>query len=340
MTDPDDIRREEELLEGVLSSRQLPDGADAQTRDLFGFVQACREAANAPVDTGEVAARCLAISTREDLSWRGDMRDISRFVRDRMRSSAALRLAAASLLLHLAALPVVALYVLTEEPAVPEFRVEVSNRNAPFDNDQSAEPEPGLEISDPGGFDALLVENTLRWTRYQLEESRHKFMADELPVPLWLSERIDVLYGSHVLDPIATSPLLPEALVQVELALDEHLMGPRRASFPVSASQSLDLLADSLDLTKRSSAWLAASALARAESYGLSTPKSALALALAREKLALGDERRPLIEVIGDVRALMPIDPLWLEAARTHKAECASESLVEGLRSFRADSNR
>lgn len=336
----DDIRREEELLEGLLSSSELPEGADVQTRELFGFVQACREAASAPVDTEDLAARSLAISTREDLSWRGDVRDISRFVRDRMRSSAALRLAAASLLLHLAALPVVALYVLTDEPAVPEFRVEVAKRSAPFDSDKSAEPERGLEINDPTGFDALLVENTLRWSRYQLAESRHDFIAAELPVPLWISERMDLLYGSHVLDPGPASPVLPAALLQVEVALDKHLMGPRRASFSADTIQSLDLVADSLDLTNRSWAWLAASALARAESYGLSTPKSAAALTLAREELPLGDERRPLIEVIGDVRALMPIDPLWLEAVRVHEAGCASESLIEGLRSFRPDSPR
>ena len=340
MTLPDDVRREEELLEGLLSSSELPEGADVQTRELFGFVQACREAASAPVDTEDLAARSLAISTREDLSWRGDVKDISRFVRDRMRSSAALRLAAASLLLHLAALPVVALYVLTDDPAVPEFRVEVGNRSAPFDSDQSAEPEPGLEITDLTGFDALLIENTLRWSRYQLEESRHKFRADELPVPLWLSERMDVLYGSHALDPSAASPGLPEGLLQVELALDRHLMGHRRAGFSVETAFDLDLVADSLDLTKSSAAWLVASALARAESYGLSTLKSAAALTLAREELPLEDARRPLIEVIGDVRARMPIDPLWLEAVRAHEALCAPESLIEALQSLRPDNHR
>jgi hypothetical protein len=337
VTTPDDIRTEEEILEGLLSTEQLPEDASAQARELFGFVQACREAANAPVDTAEVAARALAVSTREDLSWRGDMNDISRFVRDRMRSSAVLRLAAASLLLHLAALPVVALYVLTDKPAVPEFRVEVGNRLAPFDSDPSTEPEAGLEITDPTQLDALLVENTLRWTRYQLERSSHEVNPDELSAPLWLSERIEVLYGSPTLDQGVASAVLPEGLLQVELALDRHLMGPRRAPLSPKMAQDLDFLAKSLDLSQSSSAWLSAAALARAESYGLSTGESAAALALAREELPLGDGRRPLIEVLGDVRALMPIDPLWLEAVHAHHAECAPESLIEAFRSIRAD---
>ncbi len=333
MKEPDDRRREEEQLQSLLSCEQMPSDADGEKRELFRFVQACREAANAPVDTADVVARSLAVSTQEDLSWRGDARDLNRFLRDRLRSSAALRLAAASLLLHLAALPVVALYVLTEEPAVPEFRVEVGARSAPFDGEREAEPEQDLEIPDSTEQDALLVENSLSWNRHQLTTSRRQLNRADLLVPEWLSERFGLLYGPHQVDQELRAAALPADVLQLELSLDRHLIRPRGSGFAPESSALLDQVAASLDLSAGSSAWLTASALARAESYGLSSLKSTSALALARERLPLGDPRRPLIEVRGDVRAIMPIDPVWLQAVSAHEAGSTPDFLIERFRS-------
>ena len=52
--------------------------------------------------------RTLGATTREDLSWRGDWRVVGRYLGDRLRSSRAVRLLAASLLVHLLTLPVIA----------------------------------------------------------------------------------------------------------------------------------------------------------------------------------------------------------------------------------------
>jgi hypothetical protein len=332
MSNSDDLRLDEERLELLLSLDKCPEHADEESRELFGFVQACREVANAPSNTELLVSRSLSISTREDLSWRGDVRDLTRFVGDRLRSSAALRLAAASLLLHLAALPVVAFYVLTEEPAVPEFAVDVSNRSAPFDAEESPEPDHGLEIADPIGADTLLVDNSLSWARYQLDSSRLRAGRIEWRVPSWLSPRFGVLYGQHLAVPGAGEPF-PSEVLSLELLLDNHLVGPRGAAFSEEAVGLLNQVAGSFQVSDLSSAWLAASALARAESYGLSTPSSASALALARERLPQDDPRRPLIEVSGDVRAMMPLDSAWLDAVRAYDTDSAPEGLIKLLQS-------
>lgn len=55
-----------------------------------------------------LAQTILQRTTREDLSWRGDSREVLRYLRGRLSASPALRLLAASLLLHLLAMPVLA----------------------------------------------------------------------------------------------------------------------------------------------------------------------------------------------------------------------------------------
>ena len=57
----------------------------------------------------DLAQGVLERTTREDLSWRGDWREIERFMRGRWSKSKSVRLVAASLILHLLALPVLAI---------------------------------------------------------------------------------------------------------------------------------------------------------------------------------------------------------------------------------------
>jgi len=334
MTRPEDLRRGEEELESLLSLDQLPDGADLESRELFQFIHACREASSAPEDTGDLVARSLSVSTREDLSWRGDARDLSRFVRDRLRSSPMLRLAAASLLLHLAAVPVVALYILTEEPPVPEFRVEVGERSAPFDDMREDEPDSGLDITEPSEASELLVDNSIRWARYHLELSQRRSGELSEVTPAWLTERLQVLYGLKARGGGGLGCPIPATALQLELRLDQHLVGPRRASFTEEDLALVELVASSFDPQAPATAWLIASSLARAESYGLSTNQGSASLAAARTLLPVDDIRRPLIEVQGDVRAMMPIDPLWLGAVREFEASCVLDSLIDHFRSI------
>ena len=106
----------EDILESVLRGDSCGSASPEEVESLRGFIISCREAAGVHEESSALADRALAASTREDLSWHGDMRVVGRYVRDGLRSSALLRLAAASLLLHLAAIPVVALFMLTGEP--------------------------------------------------------------------------------------------------------------------------------------------------------------------------------------------------------------------------------
>ncbi len=61
-----------------------------------------------------IANATLGLTTREDLSWRGDWRVVGRFLQQRWGASVAVRLLAASLLLHLLALPVLAIVLVVK----------------------------------------------------------------------------------------------------------------------------------------------------------------------------------------------------------------------------------
>ena len=95
----------------------------ASLAELELFLGHCRSAAES-VDaapdssgsSGRLAERILARTTREDLGWRGDWRLLRGFVGQRLRSSGVLRFAAASLLVHLLALPVLAWLAFRDAP--------------------------------------------------------------------------------------------------------------------------------------------------------------------------------------------------------------------------------
>ena len=320
----------EDRIEELLSSTSLPPDASDADRELHVFLHACREAEQADrnVNTAQLIERTLNSSTRQDLSWRGDVMDTARFFRDRLRASAVLRLAAASLLLHVAALPVVALYVLTEEPEVPRFSVEVGARPAPFEEADEREPEAELEIEEPRLVDELLAQNSLRWSRYQLDASRARAAKSISIAPSWLEPRISALYRATPQSRVQGTLSCEELWLRAELCMDVFLFEGGGKPWEDEWAPLLDQLSSSLDLDDEGSAWLVASSLARAESYGLGTAASDAALRHAREGLSGGDPRRPLIEVQGDLRAVLPIDPLWLEAIRARHPDSVPAGLV------------
>jgi hypothetical protein len=90
-----------------------------------------------PRRTARTIERILSRTTRQDLSWRGDLRLWADFLRARWKASPALRVVGASLLLHALAAPAVAYWILREpepprplyffiEPAVEEFAPELA----------------------------------------------------------------------------------------------------------------------------------------------------------------------------------------------------------------------
>jgi hypothetical protein len=147
----------------------------ARARELLA-----EEPEHAAEDADAVASRVLAESTRSDVSVRGDLRLVRDFVTDSLRSSRVLRILAASLLVHLIALPVVAWYVLGREDAsgtVVTF--EAPSETFPFGDEPGAPAaaEPLAEPLDPvdaraarprRGPDPDAVDNTLRRERLLL----------------------------------------------------------------------------------------------------------------------------------------------------------------------------
>ncbi len=154
---------EETLLEAAL---------DPSARELRAEVAACAECAAAlrklgafaedmrallsverPEDVRaarELGESVLAQTTREDLGRGGDLRLVLRFAAERLRSSGALRFAAAVLVAHLLALPVLAWIVLRAPRRTGEFQARIETPVEPyFAGEGEGEGEPELVPSAP-----------------------------------------------------------------------------------------------------------------------------------------------------------------------------------------------
>lgn len=338
----------EELLEAVLRGESPDEGASTEHERLRAFVEACREVTGDVGELGELTERALSMTTREDLSWRGDLRVLTGFVREGVRSSVMLRLAAASLLLHIAALPVVALFILTEDPVVPEFRVELGRQASPFvdSSEVGVEVDDGLEIAQPQEMETLLVENSLRWSRWQLSRLEDPRLGVTKEAPVWLEERATVLWGGESQGPTSrTGPDADQAapyewVFEVERRLDQHLVGPRARGFTGEDRALLDRVSSMVAESQDAPSWLAAATLARAESYGLVSERATESLSRARAKYPLKHSLRPLIEIEGDVRKRLPLDPLWVEALRDAHPAMVSEGWLEHIRLVNSASPR
>jgi hypothetical protein len=312
--------------------RQLCDPASvAEYEDLTAFIVACREAASVELEDDSLAERALCAANSEDLSWRGDLRLYGGFISDGLRSSALLRLAAASLLVHIAALPVVAFFALTDEPAVPEFRVEVGQRELPYSVNTPSE----LPVSPLGedvaadGIDTLLVENTLRWSRWQLTKSGDPRDGSELESPLWLEQRAGVLWGGERHEPSGADY---SSFVAAELALDAFLVSGGAFLSVEGTESSLRPLLRLVGDEAEPETWLALSSLARAESYGVLDETATQVLRGARNSMPLDHRFRGLIEVEGDLRRRLPLDPLWVQALSEFAPDVSSGHWAERLR--------
>ena len=310
----------------------LDEAALAQLEDLTLFVAACRDASSLEAYEGSVADRALSAAKTEDLSWRGDLRLLKGFVGDGLRSSALLRLAAASLLLHVAALPVVAFFVLSEEPAIPEFRVEVGRRELPYaaQDPDKEDANSALEVDAHEGLETLLVENTLRWSRWVLSETVDPREGSNLSSPPWMDQRAEILWGSGA----ANLPDTSSVFVATESALDLFLVREGPAAASSSFRELLGPLTASVGASGDPRTWLALSSLARAESYGLLDEENAKVLRAARDSMPIDHHFRRLIEVEGDLRRRFPLDPLWVEAFSQLSADEASADWAEALRQF------
>lgn len=168
---------DEQLLEWILNPESAAPRAHAagptdpaacaRMEDLTGFLSQCRGAlvdeqvqqggqsqeggqSGASERDAALTARVFACTTREDLSWRGDLTLMGSYVRERLSRSVVLRFAAASLLLHMAALPVLAYYVFLA-PSTPELHIDVIPHAEqypapPFPEDEAFPVQPGSPL--------------------------------------------------------------------------------------------------------------------------------------------------------------------------------------------------
>ena len=287
---------EEELLHGLFSeepgaqweSLLARPGAREELADLEAFLAGCKTALrpDLDLDVERVTERVLSATTRNDPSWRGDLRLVRKFVAARWRASSVFRLAAASLLIHVAALPLLAYYSLQSDE--PEFTISFAPRPAAPVADL-LEPEHDVDFAEAPAdeasavVDPLAIENALRWARFHLERGapqaphggeagseltrmlalRAGFLntsvAGEFVAPALeagveaLGPVARVVWFEHLLDRFVLEGQVPEEFDRARMALVRSLEGPLEGSQP----------------TLRAARRLEFGALARAEAYGL-----------------------------------------------------------------------
>ncbi len=172
---------DERLLELLLDGSDLaeldalratPDGAE-RVAALERFVAKSRTVltADEPAANAALVGRILEQTTREDLSWRGDLRLVGGFVRQRLRESLLLRVVAASLVAHVVAIPAAA-WVIFRDREEPKPHLHVSFEPAEESPFADVEPEPLPDVPpvevDGGHRAAEHAENLLRRARYLL----------------------------------------------------------------------------------------------------------------------------------------------------------------------------
>lgn len=339
------LLEDEGLREPSRSTLVADSEVGARLVALEDWLGRCRGALVPAVDAGQprrtrlLTRRILSDTTREDLSWRGDLRLVAGYVGARLRASAALRVIAASLVLHLLGLPLLAwVGWLRPEPTSSRILVEAP-RHDPF----STYDEPPRVVTSPAEEhiadserEALrarrYVQNTLRWNRWFLARSLPSVPAqapDEARADAILRARLRVLAGTAPTAPLASLQPAPDAgslqkTLWCELLLDRFLVSG-------SGSGMLDIALTSLCADESVGERLRVSALSRADAYGQLTAAQAGVLERARAGLASDDPLTPLLRREGEARRVAPLDPAWLALLGDEGAGEVSPSLLRAL---------
>lgn len=181
---------EEELFEHAWDSRTPRSSCEScelrLTQLRAGLARLRALAAESEAPQTALAERILAATVGETLGWRGDLRLVVSFARDRLRASPWLRLAAALLVFHAAALPVLAWIVLRTDPPAPHFfsALEPLPRESGFAEPdvEAALPLEGQLVAEPrvmevGAEDAA---PSVRW-RAEMEQQSEELQRFDWP---------------------------------------------------------------------------------------------------------------------------------------------------------------
>ncbi|QDU67565.1 hypothetical protein [Engelhardtia mirabilis] len=273
---PSDLERAERLQDWLERGRvEFPgDGADRGLRDT---VMEARRLAAEEYDASVLASRRVAVRVIEQTV--GGMPFHMR-VRRALKRSVALRVVAASVLVHLLALPAVAWYVIAPQ-TMPDFVLSF----LPVDRDDPAGVGSPLELPDDEAAEALAerrgeVENRLRIDRFRIgtaalpdpidvaglvDSARPKSAAD------WIALRIELRRGVGHLPAAALTADLSDPLTSLavlETCLDALALDPESELSRRSADRARLRVAalSAVELPWRE---LAPAALERAASYGV-----------------------------------------------------------------------
>lgn len=304
MSEPGRDQRSADRLQAWLEKGRVDDPLDAADRELRSVVLDARSLAHADDDARVLAAR--RVSTRVLRETVGV--PLLERLRRGLRTSVALRVVAASVLVHLLALPAVAWYVIAPE-SMPSF--VLSFLPAVGDEDQSRSLELAEEEDEESAAERRgAIENRLRVDRFRLS-------SDDLPEPSggdverprtlsdWVALRIELRRGSVGLpavaltvdldDPLTSIAVLDACLDAVALDVDPELA--RRAA--QRARERVAALA-AIEGPQRT---LAPTALERCDGYGLGSSSAAAPPALDQpEGTDLGLWLRRARGGAGDVR--------------------------------------
>jgi hypothetical protein len=335
--DKSERRFDEETLLQWLLDEQLQDSVprsdveSAELSDLESFITECRadlryDDADLASDAQRLADHVISNTVREDLGWRGDLRLVRGFMARRMRSSLVLRFAAASLLVHLVALPVIAAYrVWKSEEAAPTIFVEFEGApEQPFGDDPQEDLStdevvalPVLDSLDALSLETVNARNADRWSLFARNEELSAVAAREWDSELEqrLAARARRLLGDapfEVQAPATADPL--DRLLSIDEALDARLFG-----LPIPLGDADIQWLSELAAGDPPTAAVALAVLHRAQRYGVPLPEATRALV---ERL-----RTPDFAAFADLLGAAGQSPLsaeWVHALRS----CATSSPV------------
>jgi hypothetical protein len=248
----DETWSEEELLEWILNKRArratpreqlLGEPANAERLEqLEALVQHCRSALSDEQvisPSRSLADSILARTTREELGLAGDLRLVVAFVSQRISSSVLLRVVAASLLLHIAALPVLAYFTFFAGPRQKTL-ITMERFGAlealPYASAES-EPEPRVEIPKIDIDPASLPPAAVLFARHRAQAGLGAMPRGDDPAVVWADDLGLVLWCEQQLDgapsgkaPGKPAPRLSFALEHLEQLLGEGPLGEDAAS--------------------------------------------------------------------------------------------------------------
>lgn len=322
-------------LRAEVSRSELETSHAAELADLEGFLAECRaelREADAALesDARRLADAVLARTVREDLGWRGDLRLVRNFVSNRMRSSLILRFAAASLLVHLIALPVIAAYrawQADKHEAILWIDFEPQHEQ-PFIDEPSEElvqvhpaESPTIDSLDALSANTANARNADRWSLFERGEELRALADGEWNHNLErrLAARARRLIGDGPFEYRAAASDDPlDRLLALDEALDARLFG---LAIPIDNRSLAWLATQAAGDPPRAAVALAV--LRRAQRYGVALPKGSQVLL---ERLAA-----PEFEFFADLTTPGGEAPLSVEWIRALRASADASAISQAF---------